>query len=205
MINFSAFVDELVKIAQSESANVTSFQHRIKPGDILLTSFDKAQPALGAKLTLPERIFRSVSKRLQGDTEHSAIYIGKGKVIETAPGTGAVMKPLPNMIGVQGGVVAVRPYVEDDERYRAVQRAKELLGTKYSIPRLFRAGAANYVRLNPEKVGDRLKHEYICSTLVGNAYDRVQFNEAKPQDALMPADFYRSRNTETVARLRPSS
>jgi len=209
MINFAAFADEFQKIGATirppETSSLPSFQRRIKPGDILLTSFDRAEPQLKMELTLPERVFRSLSRKIQGETEHSAIYIGKGQVIETAPRTGAVVKPLTNMIGGQGGIIAVRPTVEEDERRRAVQRARELLGTRYSIPRLARAGLANYIRLRPERVSDRSKHEYICSTLVGDAYHDVQFNERKPYDALMPADFFRSDKTETVAKLRPAA
>ena len=62
---------------------------------------------------------------------------------------------------------------------------------------------ANYVRLNPERIKDRTKHQYICSTLVGDAWNKVQFNERKPADALMPGDFFRSDKTEAVARLLP--
>lgn len=209
MIDFSSFSDEFRKIAEAirptETASMASFQRRIKPGDILLTSFTRAEPQLQGRMSLPERVFRSLSRKMQGETEHSALYIGKGKVIETAPRTGAVTKPISDMIGGAGGIVAVRPLVEDPERLKAVSRAKELLGTRYGTPRLVRAGLANFVKLNPEKINDRLKHEYICSTLVGDAYNQVQFNERKPFDALMPADFYRSDKTQTVARLHPSS
>lgn len=205
MIDFHSFAKELVKIAMVETKQMGTFRKSLEPGDILLTSFDHANPLSGpgTKLKAPEKAFRRISKRYQGNTEHSAIYTGRGKVIETGPRTGAVVKPLGVMTGVKGGIVAVRPDVDPKERRQAVVRARQLLGTKYSIPRLARAGLANYVRLKPEKVSDRTKHKYICSTLVGDAYNRVQFNERKPADALMPADFYRSDKTEVVGKLIP--
>jgi len=204
-MDFHSFADELVKLAFSETNRIGKFRRELVPGDILLTSFDKADPELGSgkKVTLPERVFRRISKKVQGDTEHSAIYVGQGKVIETGPRHGAIRKPLGRMTGHKGGILAVRPNVDERERRRAVTRAKQLIGTKYSVPRLVRAGLANHVRLRPEKIKDRTKHQYICSTLVGDAYDKVQFNERKPADALMPADFFRSDKTESVARLLP--
>jgi cell wall-associated NlpC family hydrolase len=196
------------KIAEPVLDDMSQFKETLVPGDILLTSFGQADPQIGRnerRLTLRERAFRAASRRIQGDTEHSAIYIGDGKVIETAPKSGAITKPLETMIGHKGGILAVRPKVPEPERLVAADRARELLGTPYSISRLGRAGLANWLKVAPEKVTDRTKHPYICSTLVSDAYNQVKFNPRKPNDALMPADFARSDQTERVARLMPKA
>lgn len=205
----SSFVDELLKIARDYKTH-QGLQGKLEPGDILLTSFKYVDPAKmrGRELKKSEQAawdaFRAASRKYQGEHEHSAIYAGKGRVIETGPPHGAQVKPLEAMTGGRGTITAVRPDVSATQRRRAVRRARQLLGTKYSVPRLARAGLANHVRLKPEKVPDRVKHRYICSTLVGDAYDQVPFNERKPNDALMPADFYRSGQTRVVGKRIPS-
>ena len=202
---FQSFADELLKIAK-DVTSYSGLKKQLEPGDILLTSFKYVDPekTLGKPMSPTRRVgwkaFTSMSRRMQGENEHSAIYVGRGRVVETNPHQGAQERPLASMAGGTGPITAVRPDVDAKERMRASQRAKELIGTKYSIPRIARAGLANYVKLNPEKISDRSKHEYICSTLVGDAYDRVGFNPRKPNDALMPADFYRSDRTEVVGR-----
>lgn len=202
---FQSFADELLKIAK-DVKSYSGLKKQLQPGDILLTSFKyvDTEKTTGRRMSPVGRAgwkaFTSMSRAMQGDNEHSAIYVGKGNVIETNPHGGAQERPLARMAGGTGPITAVRPDVDIRERKRAAQRARELIGTKYSVPRIARAGLANYVRLNPEKISDRRKHEYICSTLVGDAYDRVGFNPRKPNDALMPADFYRSDRTEVVGR-----
>lgn len=205
----TSFAAELLKIAREYKTH-RGLQGKLEPGDILLTSFKYVDPAKmrGRELTKAEQAawsaFRRASSKYQGEHEHSAIYAGRGKVIETGPPHGAQVKPLEHMTGGRGTITAVRPELSATQRRQAVQRARQLLGTRYSIPRLVRAGMANHVKLKPEKVPDRRKHQYICSTLVGDAYDKVPFNERKPNDALMPADFYRSGLTKVVARKMPS-
>jgi cell wall-associated NlpC family hydrolase len=205
----SSFADELLKIARDFKTH-RGLQGKLEPGDILLTSFKYVDPAKmrGRELKRSEQVawnaFRAASRKYQGEHEHSAIYAGRGKVIETGPPRGAEVKRLEDMTGGRGPITAVRPDVSATQRRRAVQRARQLVGTKYSVPRLVRAGMANHVRLKPEKVPDRRKHQYICSTLVGDAFDQVPFNSKKPNDALMPADFYRSGRTKVVGKKVPS-
>lgn len=205
-----SFADELLKIARDVSTH-RGFQKQLEPGDIVLSSFGTVsmpEGVLGGRAKPAQRAgwkaFRQLSEKFQGPLhEHSAIYVGKGRVVETGPPKGAREMPLSKMTGSLGQLTAVRPDVDARERSRAAKRARGLIGTKYSIPRLGRAGLANFVKLKPEKVSDRRKHEYICSTLVGDSYDRVGFNPRKPNDALMPADFFRSDRTEVVARRIP--
>lgn len=170
----------------------------LRPGDIVLMTPKPIDKGLGMLPSALTRAFLTVSKDLQGDRTHSAIYTGNGEVVEARLESGITRKSLEEaMRGVSA--VVIRPDTSTKERRAAARKALAMhaSGLKYDFAGL---GRALVQELGiPTKEKTRLD-AVTCSTLISNAYETRLVN--KPKDAVMPADFLRSAKMRVIAHLR---
>lgn len=169
----------------------------LRPGDIVLMTPKPVDSSRGLAPSLASRAFLAVSKDLQGEKTHSAIYVGNGQVVEARLESGITKKPLSEALRDVSAVV-LRPDVSRKERRAAARKAMAMhaAGVKYDLVGLGRALAQELGIPTREKA--RLD-SVTCSTLVSNAYTTKLVD--KPKDSVMPADFLRSTKTRLIAHL----
>lgn len=168
----------------------------LRPGDIVLMSPKPVSKDLGLVQGAAAHAFTAVSKGLQGEQTHSAIYVGGGNIVEARLESG--IRKLPLQEAAKGvDVVVVRPKVSPKERLVAARRALAMHrnGLKYDFAGLARAFVEELGIPTMEK---RKLDAVTCSTLISNSYEQKLVD--KPRDAVMPVDFLRSKMTEIVAR-----
>jgi hypothetical protein len=150
---------------------------------------------------LVSKAFNAVSRKIQGDLTHSAIYAGKGKVIDFRLDHGIKRMSLSDAVSGLD-VALVRPSVSDEEKLRAVNKidkARKNESVQYSVPQLFKTLGT---RLAPALGNDskRLSSE-ICSTLIAKSFDK-KIVRGMSRDAVVPSDFLNSPKTEHIMTLR---
>lgn len=169
----------------------------LKPGDIVLMTPKPRQEGMGFLPSLASRAFVAVSKDLQGDKTHSAIYVGNGEVVEARMESGITKKKLTDALqGIQATVV--RPIASAKERSAAARRALQMHreGVRYDLAGLGRALVQELGIPTREK---KKLDAVTCSTLISNSYTKPLVD--KPKDSVMPADFLRTDKTTVVTNL----
>lgn len=175
----------------------------LKPGDIIVTS--AAPAAKGNKvIETAQKAYSGVSRVIQGDFTHAALYTGGGKAIDIRVGQPASERAVSDILHRLDARV-VRPSVDHSQRREAVQYARGLVqaGATYDANPLHFAKvlASDLVHVKarpPEEASKNL----ICSNLVSRAYGRTVFSPKKDNDLLMPKDFLNSPATRPIAHFR---
>lgn len=167
------------------------FQARLKPGDILLTR--AVHPTLMSKI---------ISGVQHSDFGHSALYVGGGRVIDTRNrGEGVIQTSLDDIYNKWGGgrdIRAYAPRATEEQRSRAIARAKELVGTPYNTlgaARLLLPAAKN------KGVDPGAPKKVICSELIARAYPDLPFAAEKHRAHVLPVDIAKSPLTARVAEV----
>lgn len=193
-------MDRQDDIAAKPVRSLAALQAQLKPGDILVMSSKPVPEDLPAHKKLISSAFRRVSRAVQGDLTHSALYTGRGNVVEMRMDTGVRAVPLDEAVR-KLDVAVVRPNAAKGTIRRAIDRVRSAAERKpgYDTTGLFRALAANVVKLKPSPSDTEL-NKATCSTLIADAYKSLKFHAGKPRDAVMPVDFLRAKNTTQVAR-----
>ncbi|MGA1354084.1 MAG: hypothetical protein ACO32I_04820, partial [Candidatus Limnocylindrus sp.] len=188
------------KVAEMITPSKKEWKAKLQPGDIFITTHGRPD-ALG------DRLFQSVSKRLQGEISHAGIYVGDNKVVE--------MSNKMHHRGIDGQLAGrdawiVRPKLPKADRLAAAARAKEIAKAEKpradyaSLPFLLKtvAEAAVDKRLFADQ-GEREieKKRYICSNLVTHTYkDKVDFVPGKGRGYVIPKDLLTSPKVTRIAR-----
>lgn len=187
-------------------ASVRSYGHLLKglkPGDIIITSAAKAS---GSSPLVEgfQRAYSGVSRRIQGDFTHAALYTGEGKAIDIRVGQPASERPVQDILHRLDARV-VRPTVDDAAKTKAVGYARGLVqqGAKYDANPLHFAKvlASDLVHVKAKPPED-VSRNLICSNLVSRAYGGTQFSTKKDADLLMPKDFLHSPLVRPVAAFK---
>jgi hypothetical protein len=175
----------LIKRAAEEFETIKELRDAAKPGDILLTRAVK--PGLWSM---------AVSAAQGTAYGHSALYAGKGKVIDARVREGVFVTSLPEVIKEWGGGRDVRlyaPKVSDKQREAALRTAKELIGTPYSTRNALRSAGVPV----PEKAD-----AVICSRVIAEAYPTLV--KGRDVDRTRPVDISNSPRVELVGELEHS-
>ena len=148
-------------------------------GDVILTAMAPEQYSKdsGAPLhkRMKEQFFRKASPAAQGSYTHSAIYVGKGQVVEALQG-GVVRRSLKRSLRDLDGAVVVRPKVSTKARRAAAAFAKTQVGAPYESHKfLAKKGFSIFM---PKYFDKKLDHgkelkktdKWTCSNLIGAAY-----------------------------------
>lgn len=175
---------------------IQRLKEKLKPGDIINT--DPRKPRGG------DRLFKYVSKTVQGTRfGHSAIYDGKGHVIEARAHT-VIRRPLEDLVRCNR-VVAVSPKgVTEKDRARAVSWMNKHVGNN-----AFRVTLGNLAIHGARPTALSGKHERkrrkidraLCSNLIANAYAKIPFNPDRRIADTRPVDILRSRKTKVVGKI----
>lgn len=189
-----------VRLAKLSSVDVTDLKElsrKARVGDVLVMS-PKIPP--GGEDTV-SKVFNAISRRIQGDLTHSAIYAGGGKVIDFRLDHG--IKKMPLAEAVKGlDVALVRPSVSAEDKLRAVNKIHKAMSNSdvhYSVPQLFKT-LGTRVMPTLGSNSKRLSAE-ICSTLIAKAFDK-KIVHGKPRDAVVPSDFLNSKKMTHLLTLR---
>jgi uncharacterized protein YycO len=191
-IDFRAFANELEKIAEMD---LDRFKAKLQPGDIIVSRNKGVLEREGIKGKLESAFDAALNSFQKSNYTHAAMYVGKGKIVESRPGEGVTEKPLEPK-EFQKRFVALRPDVSASARRRAAREIRKKVGEGYgytALPRLL-AADSNKTLTKAFKT-----HGRVCSTIVSDVYKGVRFNPDKPKDALMPKDLLLSDKTKTVA------
>jgi uncharacterized protein YycO len=180
-----------------------SLKKKLEPGDILLMSMAPQQHTSFTsdplKYTI-ETLYRKLSPILQGDYTHSAMYVGKDKVVELRAPDITRERSLRDATK-HLEVMALRPDVPKPVKQKAVTKIKKHVGKGYSYEQLLQTGLKELLDVTPS-LGAKDSQKFICSNLISDAYKGVDFLKNKPANVLMPADFAKSPLTKTVAKLK---
>jgi superfamily II DNA/RNA helicase len=196
---------ERLKVAEVADS-VSRIRSKLKEGDILLMTPKQHsnQPAL---LSAPSAVFTRISTALQGSHAHSAIYVGKDRVVEARIEDGVQKRNLEEALdGIQSAIV-VRPKASKKVREGAANFAESRVGRDYdSLAFLAGQGASLLI---PEKMAKNLisrkqnpedADKFICGNLVSASYAANGFspNGEKHWDLTVPRDFLNPNTNKKV-------
>lgn len=185
--------ERLLKVAAASGMTYQDFVDKLRPGDIVFTSDKKP-----AKHPV-RRAFKYLSRKIQGtDHDHAALYVGNGKIVDALIRGGVRERSLRAEARVSH-LMAYAPKASEKQRQKAVEFARQAVGTPYSFLRVLRA-ATPFRGARPEKVEGRAGEAVICSGLVANAYSGVSFSDKHPA-LVRPVELMRSKRVELVGRL----
>ncbi len=178
---------------------------KLQPGDIVLTTIGKRLHHGATPAGAFETGFRSITKRLQGEYTHSALYTGDGKVVELRYDTGFRKVPLSEATKNKD-FLAVRPKAPASERRQAKTLDKMYEDHKggdtieySSLPFLLKTVAEHVTKDTRGKGDEEIeKNRFICSNLVSHAYPKVDFQPRKGSGYIIPRDFVDSPHTKPV-------
>lgn len=197
MISFSAFADELEKIALSD-AQFRKLEQKAEPGDIFMTTGtpvmeDKRLKAIdvpGAALG------RAVAIGFGGRYHHAGMYVGDGRWVDHNPTSGVKERSI-RSIGT-GSVQVYRPKVSEEDKVNAIYNIKKRLGEPYSVPQV----AKNFFAKVRGTVGDkqRAANNLICTNVVADAY-RGKLDLGRESELVGPWDIHGSKNVKKVTHL----
>lgn len=173
------------------ASSLKELQAQLKPGDILLTR--------AVKPTIMSRLVSAVQGSEYG---HASLYAGNGQVVDTRVNEGVFKTRLSEVYNKWGGgrdIRVYRPAVSDEDRAKAVEKAKSYVGTPYD-----RLGALRLVLPAAKNKGvDAGKRTaLICSQLITQAYPDLNVALKKHRDHVMPVDIAKSPLTKLVAELK---
>jgi hypothetical protein len=98
------------------------FKDKLEPGDIIVTNHDKF-----LDIEVPEMILG-----VGGAWTHTAVYVGKGQVVESLWATGVVQRPIEEVLGEQHHARILRPgYKTPQDAQAAADEAKKHVGAGY--------------------------------------------------------------------------
>ena len=167
---------------------------KMQPGDIVNTD-PRLREGFGG------RVYKPLSEFVQGTGYgHSAIYEGRGMVIEARSGFGVQRRRLADMAQCNKFVV-IRPRASREQRQRALAYVRKQIGRPFSDPRLTVSGA------KPTFLSDRHQRQrqaltsVFCSNLIANAYDQVPFNPERTIDDTRPVDILKSKLVKRIGKL----
>lgn len=203
-VTISAFVSEISKLAEHPRVEEAKARHqvnkvsdltkRLKPGDVLFSAPDRRNDK-----GLLGRVFKPLSRAVQGtDYGHTAIYAGKGQIIESRIGEGVRKKHISKMTG-SNNVIAGRVKSTPSERKEALEYAHSQIGKQYSGGQLIRAGLP-FFRGRRQGDSPEEAHKLFCSALVANAYAKKHFSD-KSRLATRPVEIMSSSSVKPIAAL----
>ncbi|MFB6373672.1 MAG: hypothetical protein ABEN55_11285 [Bradymonadaceae bacterium] len=174
----------LLKRAKADD-QLEKFKSKLKQGDVLLSVPHKRDLVRRAAVETPQGT----------QFAHATIYDGGGQIIEISRTRGAHKKQLDTFLE-ENHAVAMRPQVSQREKNEAIERARSLVGSPYSISR----GAKSILGFESEADEDNIEEVaqnqgVICSSVAGYAYKDMNFQKSPlnvlPKDILQHPKFKR--------------
>ncbi len=205
----AAFEDELEKIAKAEEQALTSRKdvlELIQPGDVYVTTMAKPHKSDTIRDAVEDKIFRTVSKNLQGDYTHAGMYVGGGKVVEMQDQLHEY--DLDKALSSRSAKF-LRPKIPKKDRMVGVKRLKDIAKRKSEIdytgiPMMLKLVAEDVVpkRLfGDEGEGDIEKDRFTCSNLIAHGYQgKLDLSDGKKgRGYIIPKDILATKSLKLVA------
>lgn len=190
----------ILKTGSDEHPSIGDLKHLARTarrGDILVMS-PKPDPG-GPSFT--SKAFNVVSRAIQGDLTHSAMYAGKGKVIDFRLDGGIHERPLADM-AKEVDIAVVRPKVDRTEREQALARITDAMKrpkeVSYSVPQLFKTLASRVAPIGSDST--KLDNE-ICSTLISKSFNSKLVPD-RARSSIVPSDFMHTPNARVLGLYR---
>lgn len=190
----------ILKMGSAEHPTLADYAHlerTARRGDILVMS---PKPDPGGP-TLTQRAFNTVSHAIQGDLTHSAMYAGKGKVIDFRLDGGIHERNLADM-AKEVDIAVVRPNVSDEGREKALSKILKAKETpdkvRYSVPQLFHTLGS---RVLPVGSDSRKLENEICSTLISKSFG-TKLVPNRSRSAVVPSDFMTTPKAQVLGLYR---
>ena len=149
----------------------------MQPGDVIVMS-----PQYEAGEGRVSKVFGAGSAAAQGSMTHSALYVGKGHVIEARLGEGVTKKTLKDALSGKSYMI-MRPKVHKQYRKRAVDFAHAQLGKAYDTGALVGASAGLIASPVMAAFADKriaaAANSFTCSNLITSAYEGTPLTKLK--------------------------
>lgn len=211
---YSSFFDELSKLAAVKEKHVhdgvpitTNYKELIntlRPGDVLATKPNNFK--IDAHLAQARQILGGSPHALW---DHIAMYAGNKRVIHaTKPlrseGPPQIRNQTLDLVNQKNyDVYVLRPKLSEEDRLKAVDKARTALGLPYSVKNFIATALGlplgNTPIINPSAL--------TCPTLVSYSYPQLEINEEqKSRHQLLPVDIVNSKDfTPILAYSNPRS
>jgi 8-oxo-dGTP pyrophosphatase MutT (NUDIX family) len=181
----------------------------LQKGDIILTTMGKptylGKPGASFVSKTKERVYRSVSPKLQGGYTHSAIYTGNGEIVE-ARADGVQRRTLKKGLAEIDGAIVVRPRAPKRTRGRAADFALSRVGRPYESEAFL--GGQGVALVLPRKAEKLLARKdsieeakrFTCGNLTAAAYLSQGFTPRSKREWSMavPGDFLNPKKSRLV-------
>jgi hypothetical protein len=130
------------------------------------------------------------------------VYLGGGKVLQSAPGAPARVDTLDNTTWRQD-VKVIRPTTSVAQRRASASRAMKMVGGKYdaSVSRFYKILFDQKDGVDTPEVAN-IKDGLYCVNTVTRAYPKMKFVPGKSSEYLRPIDLDRSSMTKDVVLWR---
>lgn len=185
---------------QEVTSELGHLKAKAQRGDLLF--FTPRTPSEDAGLATKTfaAIYGAASRAVQGDYTHSAIYAGKGKVLDLhASYGGGKIVDLQDI--ADAGVVLARPEVPRKARQRAADLVEKAItrGVKYDTIGILKALVAT--KIKTEDTGRKIRDTEICSSIIAKAYGKRLVPE-KSRDVVTPSDLFNAPTVSKVVEFR---
>ena len=197
-----AYWDELEKIARAETHK--ALEAKAEPGDIIHVGMARRRHSKWSPAGWAESLFRGASKSIQGSMTHSAMYVGKDKIVEARLGEGVKIKSFKEALKGRDYMI-LRPKTTKRKRRAAARFAKSQVGKDYDSIALIQTGAGKLLPNWTTNLIDRGRLKppenskaFTCSNLLSAAYRKAGADLGGSFAA--PVDFRMSDKTETIGK-----
>lgn len=185
------------------TADVSSLQKKLKPGDIVVTSMGKPLTEGSFFELAKDKVWRHFSRQVNKDHAHTGIYVGKGQVVEMLNDRLA-KRPLEKTVEGLDAVI-VRPQVDAQLRRKAVDKSINLADRgkfEYeNFPFFAKVYLADKLNMKPSvELNKRVdQNKVMCSNFIAHAYQGVKFHPEKIRAVITPNDLATSDKTKRIA------
>jgi len=178
------------------AARVDQMRKKMRPGDILNTAPRRLSGIV-------DNVYKPISRAVQNtDFGHSAIYEGRGQVIEARAGAPVRRMSLYDVAHKHRFRILRLKGVTTKERHEALKHVRKQIDKPFSISALAVGGLKpTFMSGDHERRRQRL-NDIFCSSMIANAYPRQAFNEKRQISDTRPSDILKSRLVKRIGELR---
>ena len=173
-----------------------NIKKKMRPGDILNTAPRSLDDILS-------KVYKPISRKVQGtDYGHSAIYEGRGRVIEARAGEPIKRVSLEDVARENRFKVLRLKKSSKKEKQDALHYARKSLGKPFSLSALTIGGLKPTSFSGGHEKARQKLNDIFCSSLIANAYPQQAFNQKRQISDTRPSDILRSRLVKRIGEIK---